>query len=237
MSRSDSTPDPTPLDPRSARDVSPEIRSIPLVRFANAHGWWPTVADQQPSAIADQPPPVPNDRPAIADLVIADMAERKRLGIQRYGVALQAHNGRDALVDLYQELLDACCYVRQLIEKRSPDPVTTSRQERAAAIDAAHLERQRDFSVRTFGPGPRTTGVLDHIRKELAEIEADPLDLGEWVDVVILALDGAWRSGHEPQEILDAIVAKQARNEARVWPDWRTVPRDQAIEHDRNVKE
>lgn len=103
-----------------------------------------------------------------------------------------------------------------------------------AVIDAAHLSRQRAFSERTFGPGSRTVGVLDHIRKELNEIEADPDDLGEWVDVVILALDGAWRAGHEPQQIIDAILAKQARNESRVWPDWRTADPDRAIEHDRS---
>lgn len=103
------------------------------------------------------------------------------------------------------------------------------------AIDAWHLARQRAFSESTFGPGPRTQGVLDHIRKELVEIEAEPLDLGEWVDVIILAFDGAWRAGHEPDEILAAIVAKQERNEKRVWPDWRTVPRDRAIEHDRSA--
>jgi hypothetical protein len=104
-------------------------------------------------------------------------------------------------------------------------------------IDAAHLTRQRAFSAHTFGPGPRTKGLIDHIRKELLEIEAAPTDLGEWVDVMILALDGAWRAGHEPQQIIDAIVAKQARNEARTWPDWRTTDRDRAIEHDRTVPE
>lgn len=102
------------------------------------------------------------------------------------------------------------------------------------SIDAAHLTRQREWSERTFGPGPRTLGVLDHIRKELQEIEDDPSDLREWVDVVILALDGAWRAGWQPQEIIDAIRAKQARNEARTWPDWRTMSADQAIEHDRS---
>jgi hypothetical protein len=114
-------------------------------------------------------------------------------------------------------------------------PVTSD--DDAKAIDAAHLVRQRVFSERTFGPGPRTLGVIDHIRKELIEIEADPTDLGEWVDVIILAFDGAWRAGHEPQQIIDAIMAKQARNEARRWPDWRTADRDRAIEHDRTVAE
>jgi hypothetical protein len=105
------------------------------------------------------------------------------------------------------------------------------------AVDADHLLRQREWSGRTFGPGSREGGVIDHIRKELREIEtaADGAEkLSEWVDVVILALDGAWRSGAHPQAILDAIHEKQARNELRVWPDWRTMSADVAIEHDRS---
>lgn len=99
---------------------------------------------------------------------------------------------------------------------------------------AAHLQRQREFSERTFGPGARAKGVVAHIRKELLEIEAAPDDLAEWIDVVILALDGAWRTGATPQQIIDALVAKQAKNEGRTWPDWRTVDPDTAIEHDRS---
>lgn len=97
----------------------------------------------------------------------------------------------------------------------------------------AHLRRQFDFSLKTFGPTPRTAGVLDHIRKELAEIESDPDDLSEWVDVMILALDGALRRGFTPAEIVAGLEAKQAKNERRKWPDWRTMPDDKAIEHDR----
>lgn len=72
---------------------------------------------------------------------------------------------------------------------------------------------------------------MDHIRKELLEIEAEPEDLSEWCDIIILGFDGAYRAGHEPQAIIDAIKAKQAKNEARTWPDWRTAPGDKAIEH------
>lgn len=99
------------------------------------------------------------------------------------------------------------------------------------AIDAAHIDRQRAFSEATYGPGRRTEGVVDHIRKELVEVLEDPDDLKEWVDVIILGLDGAWRTGATSQEIIDAIKAKQAKNEARTWPDWRTANRGQAIEH------
>lgn len=104
-----------------------------------------------------------------------------------------------------------------------------------AVIDAAYLTRQRDWSLRTFGPGTRLKGLLAHITEELAEIEAEPHNLNEWVDVVVLALDGAWRAGHQPQQIIDAIITKQAVNEARTWPDWRTYSPDQAIEHVRET--
>ena len=107
-------------------------------------------------------------------------------------------------------------------------------QASAEAFDfAAHLARQAEFSALTFGPGSRVAGICDHIRKELIEVENSGGDLKEWVDVIILGLDGAWRSGATPQEIIAAIVAKQAKNEARTWPDWRTVDPNKAIEHDR----
>jgi len=107
----------------------------------------------------------------------------------------------------------------------------------AGLVDAlaTHLTRQRAFSAKTFGPGERTAGVLDHIRKELAEIEREPSDVTEWIDVVILAFDGAWRSGHEPREIAEALVAKQTKNESRAWPDWRTAEPGKAIEHVREA--
>ena len=37
----------------------------------------------------------------------------------------------------------------------------------------AHLHRQAKWFEQTFGPGARTQGVIDHIRKELVEIEAE----------------------------------------------------------------
>lgn len=51
-------------------------------------------------------------------LVLKDMEERRLHGIEKYGVPVQPHNGRDPLIDLYQELLDACVYIRQEIEQR-----------------------------------------------------------------------------------------------------------------------
>ncbi len=65
-----------------------------------------------------QPMPTPNGSPSVQEMVIADIQVRMQVGLERYGVLLQPHNGRDALRDLYEELLDAACYARQMIEER-----------------------------------------------------------------------------------------------------------------------
>lgn len=69
-----------------------------------------------------QPLPTSNDSPDIQSMVIADIVERRRLGISRYGVALQPHNGRNALLDLYEELIDAAMYCKQRLVEETTLP-------------------------------------------------------------------------------------------------------------------
>ena len=56
--------------------------------------------------------------PPIFDLMMKDIEERKATGIKTYGEALRAHNGRDPLVDAYQEALDLAVYLRQELYER-----------------------------------------------------------------------------------------------------------------------
>ena len=109
-----------------------------------------------------------------------------------------------------------------------------------------HLIRQMVFSRATFGPGARTDGVIDHIRKELVEVAESKGSPNEWVDVVILALDGLtrsmWAAGEYRLSADDIAVAaaktivfKQAKNERRDWPDWRGADPNKAIEHVRGA--
>jgi hypothetical protein len=66
-----------------------------------------------------QPPPKPNDSTPIWDYVIKDIIARDNLGLERYGVRLQAGNGRDALQDAYEEALDLVVYLKQAIIERN----------------------------------------------------------------------------------------------------------------------
>lgn len=94
---------------------------------------------------------------------------------------------------------------------------------------------QKDFAEKTFGPGLRTKGLVDHISKELKEIESDPTDADEWIDVLILTMSGLLRLGLSPQEIVFKYGEKVAKNMRRDWPDWRTADPDKAIEHVRGT--
>lgn len=110
-----------------------------------------------------------------------------------------------------------------------------------------YLLRQMAFSRGTFGPGERFNGVLDHIEKEIAELRELPnahARPSEWVDIVILALDGLTRSilkrvegashDYAATVAVATILQKLGANELRDWPDWRGQSPDKAIEHDRS---
>jgi hypothetical protein len=77
---------------------------------------------------------VKNDKPAVWPLVIEtahtwnyptamldDMRKRDAIGRERYGVALQPFNGRNALQDAYEEALDLVVYLRQAMEEQMGD--------------------------------------------------------------------------------------------------------------------
>lgn len=109
----------------------------------------------------------------------------------------------------------------------------SARSKAAPSFDlVSHLDRQRAWSGKTFGPGPRTAGLLKHLGDELLEAAEHPGDIDEWIDIVILGFDGAMRNtASSSVEVAVALDAKQTKNEKRAWPDWRTQSPDNAIHH------
>lgn len=65
-----------------------------------------------------EPDPIKTDEKPIWELVIEDMRQRDNEGRKKYGTPLQVSNGRDPLIDAYQEVLDLAVYMRQEIERR-----------------------------------------------------------------------------------------------------------------------
>lgn len=99
---------------------------------------------------------------------------------------------------------------------------------------SGYIEKTANFSAKTFGNGYRTTGICEHIRQELEEIRENPNDLFEWVDVIILALDGATNRGFTPKQITEALEVKLAVNICRNWPSIAEQEEGKPINHIKN---
>lgn len=64
---------------------------------------------------SDASTPEPKLEPGTIDiwpLVIEDIQDRVEMGKSKYSTVLQANNGRDALMDAYQEAIDMVLYLR-----------------------------------------------------------------------------------------------------------------------------
>lgn len=70
------------------------------------------------AAMEQKVPAKDNAHPAVWPLVMRDMIDRDQSGREKYGVPLKAHNGRDTLLDAYQEALDLAVYLRTAIYER-----------------------------------------------------------------------------------------------------------------------
>lgn len=64
-----------------------------------------------------EPAPIPNNNTPVWELVMEDMKARNQFGIEKYGTPLQAFNGRNALKDAYEEVLDLAVYLRTAMEE------------------------------------------------------------------------------------------------------------------------
>ena len=80
------------------------------------------------------------------------------------------------------------------------------------------LEKQIKWSKETFGDSKRTEGILKHIIKECDEVRENPEDLEEWVDIMILAMDGYWRHGGSPKMLMNYLENKLWINQQRIYP-------------------
>ena len=78
----------------------------------------------------------------------------------------------------------------------------------------------RSWSEETFGTravrGP--IGPLKHLRKEAKEAIAEPGDIKEYADCIILIIDACWRAGFTPSQMEAAVNRKVTENKLRSYP-------------------
>jgi len=95
----------------------------------------------------------------------------------------------------------------------------------------AIVQEQKIWAMKTFGEGMHTAGLLKHIGKECNEIHRAPYDTEEWCDVLILAMEGAWRSGVSPKEVEAILKEKLRKIQLRSYPAATDRVDGEPIEH------
>ena len=153
------------------------------------------------TAIADQPLPRPTDRRPTWDiiidyvdelrgadadaelgvrahvvpLVLVDMRERDAVGRERYGTPLTSGNGRDHLVDAFQELLDGCVYLASELDEHGVGVATVLSAE--VFPDAAHRWYLRDVQqlcVSQIRAAIQLRAVIDERARRTSAVEDAP---------------------------------------------------------------
>lgn len=74
--------------------------------------------DKPPPSVAKPEPEPTGDGEVVVDMVIKDLGDRAEFGENKYGTKLRTNNGRNALMDAYQEAIDLVMYLRQEIAER-----------------------------------------------------------------------------------------------------------------------
>lgn len=176
----------------------------------------------------DQPMPIPNAAPSIQSRVRADLEAREQVGIRRYGTPLQPFNGRKALLDLYEELLDATCYIKQhLVEQgleREPvKPDTEATEHEPMQIGTHHADGSRTHAP----PGDVCASCSDPEAGRWVPVSQCPEALAEWErqraerDVLEMAAleSAAPATPTEPQQVRFQL---KHSDQCPVWSDDRT---------------
>lgn len=78
------------------------------------------------------------------------------------------------------------------ITYRDPLSGVTSYEVSATSLEAL-IERKRVHSQYAYGD-IGYEDILSHVLREVEEVRVEPWNTEEWIDIVLLGLDGAWRS-------------------------------------------
>lgn len=167
-------------------------------------------------SVRPEPNPFPGTKEILPEL-LRDIQIKAESGQVKYGTLLQTNNGRRALADLYQELIDACFYIKQELMEREESNVSAFFEylddaEKSAGVDRL-LSNLQDV-------GPLMTGHrLVHGAR--GDNYGHPYeDFGRTADAVTAFLGNKLNAPIEPEDIaLIMLCVKLSREMNKPKPD------------------
>jgi len=137
---------PPPLPSRRGRSPSRALEARGGLSLVEEERGRLSTLDQADPSPSEEP--VSLDRPPAPEELVDDLEARLRLGVERYGRRLSLRNGRDAVVDAYQEALDLCLYLRQAHQEGELDVADALASIQGADRVALVLRRVLDRRAR-----------------------------------------------------------------------------------------
>jgi len=175
---------------------------------------------QNPAA-TPQPRSKPGRQNVLPEL-IKDLEARTEVGITKYGTQLQTHNGRNALIDAYQEALDLSQYLKQVLMERdnpAPEynwPETIFVRQNTASQQLDHILSEVD-EITQIGPhvdpsSSVTDPIQRHLHMEIADLHH--------------SIETYWRRlerEHGPDYVAAVFQAVEDKNRVRGYYDLETI--------------
>lgn len=94
-----------------------------------------------------------------------------------------------------------------------PFPIPNLQNQKASLNFETFLLEWMQASARFYGPGELTAQKLRDIADDINHIHEHGPSILFWIDIMLEALDGCWRSGYTPEQIVEGmrsvLVVKQ----------------------------
>jgi hypothetical protein len=142
------------------------------------------------------------------------------MALQSFVDAYPSHDVDDNGYEIHnpRSLASAASLARDVLSQPCAAPPVAAWAPPVTDTIRDEFRKQFQWSRATFGEGYRMVAILQHIRDELAEVKAKPDDPVEWIDVALLALDGAWRCRNlDADSVMALMVEKMRKNRTRKW--------------------
>ena len=137
---------------------------------------------------ADTPEPMPTgEGERVIDRGVLDLKARDIVGKIKYGTSLKTNNGRNSLMDAYQESLDMCMYLKQRLMEETKTIRYWQKECHDNAVNHGWWEQKRPIpellclihSEVSEALEAYRKADMDNFREELADIAIRLFDLAE----------------------------------------------------------
>lgn len=108
----------------------------------------------------------------------------------------------------------------------------------------SHLEKQIEFSKKNYDDENQFDKILLYLYKTVSDVKDNHNILKNWTDVIVVSLDGSWRTGHDKEKIANELNDMYHNYNFKIYNDTQKIIKnikfyvnkiDYCIKNDKNI--